>query len=538
MTKLPEGSAMAEVLAIYEISKGLNSCNDLLKALRSTLEILSSYLQMQRGMVSLVQEDGALQVVSTHGLSYQERGRGRYEKGEGIIGRVLKSGLPVVIPDVASEPLFLNRTQSRNLEQGGATIAFICVPIKMGRETIGVLTVDREKSPARASSRFEQDVRFLKMVTILIGHAVKQNRTIAAERAQLLAEKQRLETALKGRYRIDNIVGHGKRMQEVFAEVHKVAPGRATVLLRGESGTGKEMIARAIHYLSPRKNNAFVRVNCAALTETLLESELFGHEKGAFTGASQEHKGRFELAHGGTLFLDEIGEISLSFQTKLLRVLQEREFERVGGNKSIHVDVRLICATNRDLEAAVANGSFREDLYYRINVVAIFLPPLRERHEDIPFLVEHCLEKFNHENGRQVRVSSEAMRVLLSCNWSGNVRELENCLERSATMTHGDIIELPDLSCQQGKCFSAALQEAWAGKATNHAPTTRTGGLPAIPGNVSGRAPEPPASERERLIWALEQCGWVQAKAARLLNLTARQIGYALKKYAIPVRRL
>jgi len=536
MARLPESNAMAEVLAIYEISKGLSSGNDLLKALRSALGILSSYLHMQRGMVGLIQEDGALQVVSTHGLNYQETDRGRYQVGEGIIGRVLKSGLPVVIPDVANEPLFLNRTQSRDLGQA-TSIAFICVPIKMGRETIGVLTVDRETNPTTTSSRFEHDVRFLKMVTILIGHAVKQNRTIAAERAQLLAEKQRLETALKGRYSIDNVVGHGKRMQEVFAEVHKVAPGRATVLLRGESGTGKEMIARAIHYLSPRKDKAFVRVNCAALTETLLESELFGHEKGAFTGASQEHKGRFESAHGGTLFLDEIGEISPAFQTKLLRVLQEREFERVGGNKSIRVDVRIICATNRDLEVAVANGVFREDLYYRINVVAIFLPPLRERHEDIPFLVEHCLEKFNRENGRQVRVSPEAMRVLLSCNWSGNVRELENCLERSATMTHGDIIELPDLSCQQGKCFSLALQDAWAGKPGAHA-ISRVGTRPAPPTESSSRAHEPPSSERERLIWALEQCGWVQAKAARLLSLTPRQIGYALKKYAIPVRRL
>ncbi|HUW98768.1 MAG TPA: nif-specific transcriptional activator NifA [Acidiferrobacter sp.] len=534
MARPPGSEAMAEVLAMYEVSKGLNSGGDLLKALRSTLGILSSYLHMQRGMVGLVQEDGALQIVSTHGLSYQETDRGRYQRGEGIIGRVLKSGLPIVIPDVANEPLFLNRTLARAMQQEpGTAIAFICVPIKMGRETIGVLSVDRETQPASTPSRFEHDVRFLKMVTILIGHAIKQNRVIAAERAQLLAEKQRLETALKGRYSIDNVVGHGKRMQEVFAEVHKVAPGRATVLLRGESGTGKEMIARAIHYLSPRKDKAFVRVNCAALTETLLESELFGHEKGAFTGASQEHKGRFESAHGGTLFLDEIGEISPAFQTKLLRVLQEREFERVGGNKSIRVDVRIICATNRDLEVAVANGTFREDLYYRINVVAIFLPPLRERHEDIPFLVDNCLEKFNQENGRQMRISPEALRVLLGCNWSGNVRELENCLERSATMAHGDTIELPDLSCQQGKCFSLALQDAWGGN-----PGMRGESRAASPPDPAARDRGPPGSERERLIWALDQCGWVQAKAARLLNLTPRQIGYALKKYAIPVRHL
>ena len=537
MTKRPEANATTQVLAMYEISKALNSCADLAKNLRATLEILASYLHMQRGMVALVQDDGALQTVSAHGLSRQEKDRGRYLKGEGIIGRVLKTGLPMVIPDVADEPLFLNRTQSRDLGEGQA-IAFICVPIKMGRETVGILSVDREADAPQRSTRFEQDVRFLKMVTILIGHAVKQSRVIAAERAALLSEKQRLETALKGRYSIDNVIGHGKRMQEVFAEVHKVAPGRATVLLRGESGTGKEMIARAIHYLSPRKDKPFIRVNCAALTETLLESELFGHEKGAFTGASQERKGRFESAHGGTLFLDEIGEISPAFQTKLLRVLQEREFERVGGNKSIRVDVRLICATNRDLEAAVTDGTFREDLYYRINVVAIFLPPLRERHEDIPFLVEHCLDKFNRENDRQVRMAPEAMRILLQCNWTGNVRELENCVERSATMAQGDVIELPDLSCQQGKCFSGVLQEGWAAKGGPQHPLSRMDARASVSAAGTAPAPPPAGSERERLIWALEQCGWVQAKAARLLNLTPRQVGYALKKHAIPLRRL
>ncbi len=536
MTKRPEGNAAAQVLAMYEIGKALNSCADLGKNLRATLEILASYLYMQRGMVALVQDDGALQTVSAHGLSGPEKDRGRYLKGEGIIGRVLKTGLPVVIPNVADEPLFLNRTKSRDLGKGRA-IAFLCVPIKLGRETIGVLSVDREADITQRSPRFEQDVRFLKMIANLIGHAVRQNRLVAAEKAELLSEKQRLETALKGRYSIDNVIGYGKRMQEVFAEVHKVAPGRATVLLRGESGTGKEMIARAIHYLSPRKDKAFVRVNCAALTETLLESELFGHEKGAFTGASQERKGRFESAHGGTLFLDEIGEIPPAFQTKLLRVLQEREFERVGGNKSIRVDVRLICATNRDLEAAVTDGSFREDLYYRINVVAIFLPPLRERHEDIPFLIEHCLNKFNRENDRQMRMAPEAMRILLRCNWTGNVRELENCVERSATMAQGDTIEPPDLSCQQGKCFSGALQEGWAARSGAHAPM-RAEGRPGPAGANGSQAGEPPASERDRLVWALEQCGWVQAKAARLLNLTPRQIGYALKKYAIPLRRL
>jgi Nif-specific regulatory protein len=316
-------------------------------------------------------------------------------------------------------------------------------------------------------------------------------------------------------------------------------------LLRGESGTGKEVIARAIHYLSPRKDKPFIRVNCAALSETVLESELFGHEKGAFTGATQERKGRFEMAHGGTLFLDEIGDISPTFQTKLLRVLQEREFERVGGNKSIRVDVRLITATNRNLEEAVTKCEFRADLYYRINVVTIFLPPLRERREDIPLLVEHCLDKFNKENHRKLTVTPEALQVLLNCNWPGNVRELENCIERTATMTRGDVIKDVDLPCQQGKCFSLAIQSY--GQTTHAVPVTAVAAeLSAVNQAAPAEAPaevksaELPAfvSERDRLIWAMEQCGWVQAKAARLLNLTPRQIGYALQKYNIPLKRL
>ena len=359
-------------------------------------------------------------------------------------------------------------------------------------------------------------------------------------------------------------------MQEVFSEVHQAAPSRATVLLRGESGTGKEAIARAIHYLSSRKDGPFVKVNCAALTESLLESELFGHERGAFTGASGERKGRFEQAHTGTLFLDEVGDISTAFQAKLLRVLQEREFERVGGNRSIKVDVRLICATNRDLEKMVQRGEYRADLYYRINVVSIFLPPLRERRNDIPPLVAHFVERFNKENRRKLKVSPDAMEVLTHCYWPGNVRELENCIERTATMAQGDTIRGISFPCRHDRCLTQTLHhldkedsvapirmpEATraAGHDADHAsdggapptvsevrvpvsaisrigPTERLNNVPRQYGN------EPPQGERERLIWAMEQCAWVQAKAARLLRVTPRQLGYALRKHNIEVHK-
>ena len=533
--------ASIELATIYEISKILSSSLDLNKTAREVLGVLSSHLKMRRGMISLVQPSGELHVVEATGMSAEAARRGRFRKGEGITGKILETGVPMVVPDVAKEPLFLNRTGSRSLGEG-RIVAFIGVPIKVGRETIGVLSVDREVDSAPMN--FEGLVRFLAMIANLIGQTARLHRNVAAEREELMQRQQRLQKELQGKYSLDNVIGRSKRMQEVFAEVHQAAPGKSTVLLRGESGTGKEVIARSIHYLSPRKDAPFVKVNCAALSETLLESELFGHEKGSFTGATQERKGRFEMAHGGTLFLDELGEISAAFQTKLLRVLQEREFERVGGNKSIKVDVRLIAATNRNLEEDVAKGVFRADLYYRINVVSIFLPPLRERREDIPLLVQHFLEKFNRENERKLAITPDAMEVMLKCNWPGNVRELENCVERTATMARSNVIQDVDLPCQKNKCFSQVLQHY--GQVQQAIPMMAHAHAPSLPeahhGHESGDAESgaDPAlmSERERLVWAMEQCGWVQAKAARLLNMTPRQIGYALQKYNIEVKRL
>jgi len=374
---------------------------------------------------------------------------------------------------------------------------------------------------------------------------------VAEDRANLLQEKMRLQSELHSKYSLDNVIGQSKAMQNVFAEVHQVAASRSTVLLRGESGTGKEAVARAVHHLSPRKDKPFIKVNCAALSETLLESELFGHERGSFTGASQERKGRFELAHGGTLFLDEIGDISPAFQSKLLRVLQEREFERVGGTKTIKVDVRLIAATNRNLEEAVTQGNFREDLYYRINVVAIFLPPLRERREDIPLLAEYFLQQSNKENDKRLKFSPEVVQVLYNCQWPGNVRELSNCVERMVATTHGNIIRKKDLLCDREMCFSFVMWEQHSKHSV----------FPIV--NISAAAAEAPAREiprsepasvsppietaypasksgdpqKQQLVDALEKCGWVQAKAARLLGITPRQIGYAIIKHGIDVKR-
>ena len=547
MGTLTGHQAGIELTTIYEISKILSSSLDLNKTAREVLGVLSSHLGMRRGMVSLVQPSGDLHVVEATGMSAEAARRGRFRKGEGITGKILATGVPMVVPNVAKEPLFLNRTESRSLAEG-RVVAFIGVPIKVGRETVGVLSVDREMDGEPGN--FEADVRFLAMVANLIGQTTRLHNNVAAEREELLQRQHRLQKELHGKYSLDNVIGHSKRMQDVFAEVHQAAPGKSTVLLRGESGTGKEVIARSIHYLSPRKDAPFIKVNCAALSETLLESELFGHEKGSFTGATQERKGRFEMAQGGTLFLDEIGEISPMFQTKLLRVLQEREFERVGGNKTIKVDVRLIAATNRNMEEDVAKGVFRADLYYRVNVVSIFLPPLRERREDIPPLIEYFLDKFNKDNGRRISISPAALAVMLKCNWPGNVRELENCVERTATMTRKNTIQELDMPCQQNKCFSQVLKHYGQAQLTIPIPVVSApivsassgASMPEVSGSSFGEATvgEDPAfmTERERLVWAMEQCGWVQAKAARLLNLTPRQIGYALSRYHIEVKHL
>ncbi len=533
--------AQLELATVYEISKILSSSLDIERTFRDSLNVLVTHMGFRRGMIVLDDGEGGLRLANSIGLSPEEQLQGRYRPGEGVIGKVFVGGSPIVVPDIASEPLFLNRTGACD-EPGEFPIGFVAVPIRSNRGTMGVLTIDRV---AGRNGGFRDDLRLLTMVANLVGQAVELHRGVSAERKHWMNEARRLKGELKGRYSIDNVVGASKLMQQVFAEVHQVGPSRSTVLLRGESGTGKEVVARAIHELSPRNGGPFVKVNCAALTETLLESELFGHEKGAFTGASGERRGRFELASGGTLFLDEIGDISPAFQAKLLRVLQEREVERVGGSRAIKVDVRLIFATNRDLEKMVAAGTFRGDLYYRINVVSICLPPLRERREDIPPLVAHFVERFNKDNQRELRVAPSAMRVLYRCYWPGNVRELENCIERTATMTNGKLIEDLNFPCATDRCLTrmlhgageGAVQEAEPVTSVVAPPVTRRPAAPAAPAASGPVAEERPEGERERLVWAMERSGWVQAKAARLLNISARQMGYALQKYSIEVRR-
>lgn len=519
---------------VYEIAKILGSSLALHDTLHQALNVISSHLNMGLGIVSLMQESGKLGIIAAIGLTREEIRRGEFEAGEGLTGQIFKHGVPIVIPDIAQEPLFLNETGAHK-EWQGKPIAFLGVPIKIDRKCIGVLSFQFEKT--EAINEFQSKLQLLTMVASLIGQSVRLNEQVTADRQQLLQEKSRLQKDLARKYSLNNVIGQSKRMQEVFADVHMAAPGNSTVLLRGESGTGKEVIARAIHFLSARKDAPFIKVNCAALSENLLESELFGHEKGAFTGALQQRKGRFEQAHGGTLFLDEIGDISPGFQVKLLRVLQERELERVGGNTTIKVDVRLIFATNRNLEEAVSSGEFRSDLYFRINVISIFLPPLRERREDIPLLVEKIIASFNQENNTKIRMSPEALNVRIDCHWPGNVRELENCVARFCTLSHGDLIMDSDIPCKNNNCLSSALWKYHPKKTS--IPINAVAAISEHTERMSDNSEnDKPDNERERLINAMEKSGWVQAKAGRMLNLTPRQMGYALKKNDIVIKKI
>ncbi|CAO3414306.1 nif-specific transcriptional activator NifA [Azospirillum endophyticum] len=620
-------SSSLELLTIYEVSKILGSSLDLEQTLREVLRALSYQLQMHRGRVYIQGEDGALRLVAAQGLPKDSPAQTiDYNQDEGISGRILKTGMPAVVPNLAEEPLFNNRSGGRDdLDEQVASL--VGVPIKAAGTVIGVLTIDRISDDG-PSGHFGSDVRFLTMVANLIGQTVRLHRTVAEERRFMMRETFRVQKELRPVVApVNDVVCTSPNMVDVLAQLHRVAPFKSTVLIRGESGTGKELIARAIHNLSPRKDAPFIRVNCAALPESLLESELFGHEKGSFTGAQKDHKGRFELASGGTLFLDEIGDISSNFQAKLLRVLQEQEFERVGGSKTIKTDVRLICATNLNLEEAVGHGKFRADLYFRINVVTIHLPPLRERRGDIAMLAKHFVAKFGRDNGMNLDIDHDALEVLNRCTWPGNVRELENCIERAATQCRNGTIRVPDLSCSMNLCNSSVLFQyrtmgaavgglapSMSGTAINPSapppanpatgrpypstppamanpangaangapngaqwpacasgcgagslpvcgaskplppsaiaplptpqPAASAPAVPSAPAPQSTAAgPDLPLDEpesgplRDRLVWAMERTGWVQAKAARLLGMTTRQVSYALRKYNIEIKR-
>ena len=557
-----EPAALSEIAltGVYEISKILTSPARLEVTLANVLNLLSSFMQMRDGIISLLDDDSLPEIVVGAGWREDAEGHPRPRIPEKAVGQIIATSMPLVVQNIATHPLF-DKTDVEALQSDdGATVSFIGVPIRAEGKVVGTLTIDRIWD-GQSMFRFDSDVRFLAMIANLVGQTIQLHRVVARDRERLMAESHRLQKELSeykpptDSVRADGILGDSDAITSLLEKIAIVAKSHAPVHLRGESGTGKELFARAIHDLSPCAKGPFIKINCAALPESVLESELFGHEKGAFTGAINARKGRFELADKGTLFLDEIGEISASFQAKLLRVLQEGEFERVGGTKTIKVNVRLVTATNRNLEDAVAKNDFRADLYYRISVVPMMLPPLRERKSDIPVLASEFLKRFNTQNKRSLTFTEGAMNVLTGCYFPGNVRELDNCVQRTATLATGRAIVADDFACQHNQCLSSML---WKGRESERALRPQpvrsppTVPLPVIPRRVEADpqktvdvdvsiAPDAgdPAlmTERDRLIDAMDRCGWVQAKAARILGLTPRQIGYALKKHDIEIKR-
>jgi len=493
---------------LLEVSQALSGTLNLKAAMQRVLGTLIRHHSVVRGMVALLR-DGELHAEAVEG--FEDRARNTQIKlGEGITGKVVESGKPIVVPRVSKEPAFLNLA-SRRPDHLKQELSFICVPIVLNRQPVGALGVDLRFKPERD---YDSSVKFLGVVSSMIAQALNVQRMVDEERRRLLDENTHLRQELRERYDFSNIIGTSGPTRQMYEQVAQVAQTNTTVLIRGESGTGKELIAHAIHYNSLRAKKPFIKVSCAALPDTLIESELFGYEKGAFTGAAQRKKGRFEMAEGGTLFLDEIGDVNLGTQVKLLRVLQEREFERVGGTETVKVNVRLIAATNKDMEKAIAEGSFREDLYYRLNVFTIFVPPLRERKADLLLLADHFLDKFSREHNKVIkRISTPAIDMLTAYHWPGNVRELENALERAVLVCDGAVIH--------GHHLPPSLQTA-----DSSGTVTRVSLKDAVA-----------AYERDLILDALKTTRGNRAKAARLLDTTERIVNYKVQGYGIDVRR-
>ncbi|HQE57982.1 MAG TPA: sigma 54-interacting transcriptional regulator [Spirochaetota bacterium] len=509
MAQQNKNKEINELSLLFDISRKLNETMDIKSLIRPVLEMMAEKLEMMRGTVTILnRKTGELFIEEAYGLSDDEREKGKYKIGEGVTGKVFDTGKPVVIPRISDEPMFLDKTGSRK-KLNKSDITFICVPVIADNEVIGTLSADRLFSDSVA---LDEDLRLLTIIASIISQGVRLRQIAGEEMDKLKDENMRLTDQLREKHGMGNIIGNSKIMQGVYSLIEKVASTNTTVLILGESGVGKEKYANAIHFNSNRANAPLVKVNCAALPESLIESELFGHEKGSFTGAMSTRKGRFELADNGTIFLDEVGELPLSVQVKLLRVIQEREFERVGGSDTIKVNVRIIAATNRDMRELICSGKFREDLYYRLNVFPIIIPPLRERKTDIMLIADYFVEKYSVEHGKKVsRISTDAINMLVSYHWPGNVRELENCIERAVILSNDGIVHgyhLPP-SLQTGK----------------KADEDRKRSLDEMISKF----------EEELIIDELKNSSGNIALAARSLSVSERIMGLRIAKYGIDV---
>ncbi|MCR5183823.1 MAG: sigma 54-interacting transcriptional regulator [Opitutales bacterium] len=496
----------AELSALESLGLELVSQENPSAVLDGVLSILSSKIALTRCIFTMRHGD-VFQIEASTDLDDGERRLGKYRLGEGITGTVAKTGVPVLVPNVSKDPRFLNRTGSRATEQE-KSVAFLCVPVLYSQQIIGTLAGD---SPTGTIEVLQEKLRFLGIVANLTAAAVAKCYQMIEEREALKEENLRLREYFDDEA-LEGIIGNSNLMRAVYEGVHQVAQTDATVLLRGSSGTGKELVAAAIHNLSERAKRPFVRLNCAALPENLFESELFGHEKGAFTGAIAQRVGRVEAAEGGTLFLDEIGDLSPASQVKILRLLQEKTYTRLGSNQERRANVRFVAATSRPLEDLIAAGKFREDLFYRLNVFPLNLPDLARRKCDIVPLAEHFIKKYNlryHKNVK--RISAPAVNLLVAYAWPGNVRELENCIERAILTAKNDCIRSYNLP--------SALQAKSSLPSDESAGTPKTTGSDTYKNLIDN-------FERELLTESLRRNNGNRSAAGRELGLSPRLMHY------------
>ena len=494
----------SEIEVLKEITSAVVRERNVRLLLEQVLEILERRMGMIRGTFCLLEGDELRIEATTKALNAEERANGHYRLGEGITGIVALTGRPEVVPDIRKDRRFLNRTGARGTADA---VSFVCVPLVRLGQVIGTLSVDRTMRGDTGS--LVQDVTLLGIIANITAEAAAVCREECAEREALVEENRRLRDMLSNNP--GELVGNCREMRSVYEQIRQVAPSEATVLVRGASGTGKELVARAIQALSPRKDRPFVVLNCAALPEALVESELFGHEKGAFTDARELRIGRAEAANGGTLFLDEIGDLSVPVQVKLLRFLQDRTFSRVGSNVELKSDVRFIAATSRNLEELMKKKLFREDLYYRLSVFPIAIPDLAHRTGDIVLLAEHFLAKMNVKYGKQVsRISSPAVNMLQAYSWPGNVRELENCIERAVLTAKDDCIHAYNLP--------PSLQ------------TPEFAEDPFRPEDTMTLDEQLAAVERRILENALSRNGGNKSAAGRELGVSPRMMNYRMRR--------
>lgn len=521
--RTPEQAEARKLVTFLETGELLAGTLQLREAMSRILAILGRHHGMMRSSVMLLDQDtNELRIVASHGLDETEARRVRYQVGEGVSGRVAQTGKPVVVPQISREPMFLDRLGARK-KPLRKELTFICVPILVNRKPVGVLGVDLDY---KADRDYERATKFLSIIATMIAQAIKVDHLIESDKQRLLDENIHLKQELRERYDFSHIIGNSGPLRQVYEQVTQVARTNTTVLLRGESGAGKELIAHAIHYNSLRANKPFIKVSCAALPETLIESELFGYEKGAFTGAQGRKKGRFELAAGGTLFLDEIGDLNVSTQIKLLRVLQEREFERLGGTETIRVNVRLIAATNKNMEQAIANGEFREDLYYRLNVIRLRVPPLRERRSEVPTMVNYYINHYSSKFGRKdIQITPQATDLMMVFDWPGNVRQLCNEIQRIVARAEDGTLITPDHLSAELKRTSSPISPSGTGASLG---VIQTASIPS--GTLADAFAE---VERRMISDALRRHNGNISRAAKELGLTRRGLYLKLERHSL-----